>query len=49
MSIVNFRCDQTICGDIHAATEREWIEANGIGGFSSSTVAGLNTRRYHAY
>jgi predicted glycogen debranching enzyme len=27
--------------------EREWLETNGIGGFSSSTVAGLNTRRYH--
>jgi len=26
---------------------REWLETNGIGGFSSSTVIGLNTRRYH--
>ncbi|HSE18789.1 MAG TPA: amylo-alpha-1,6-glucosidase [Pyrinomonadaceae bacterium] len=25
----------------------EWLETNGIGGFSSSTVTGLNTRRYH--
>src|SRR5213082_516482 len=25
----------------------EWLEANGLGGFASSTVAGLNTRRYH--
>ena len=25
----------------------EWLETNGIGGFSSSTVIGLNTRRYH--
>lgn len=25
----------------------EWLETNGIGGFASSTVLGLNTRRYH--
>jgi predicted glycogen debranching enzyme len=29
------------------ATSREWLETNGIGGFSSSTIIGLNTRRYH--
>ena len=27
--------------------EREWLETNVLGGFASSTVAGLNTRRYH--
>src|SRR5690242_9254080 len=26
---------------------REWLETNGIGGFASSTVMGMNTRRYH--
>lgn len=25
----------------------EWLETNGLGGFASSTVDGLNTRRYH--
>jgi predicted glycogen debranching enzyme len=25
----------------------EWLETNGIGGFASSTISGLNTRRYH--
>ncbi len=29
------------------ASQREWLETNGIGGFSSSTVAGMNIRRYH--
>jgi len=29
------------------ALTREWLETNGIGGFSSSTIVGLNTRRYH--
>jgi predicted glycogen debranching enzyme len=35
------------CGDLDAALRREWLETNGIGGFSSSTIIGLNTRRYH--
>jgi predicted glycogen debranching enzyme len=26
---------------------REWLETNGIGGYASSTVCGINTRRYH--
>ena len=36
-----------ICGDLDAALQREWLETNGLGGFASSTIAGLNTRRYH--
>src|SRR6516225_5151134 len=35
------------CGDLDAALRREWLETNGIGGFASSTIIGLNTRRYH--
>ena len=27
--------------------EREWIITNGIGGYASSTVLGINTRKYH--
>jgi len=27
--------------------QREWLETNGIGGFASSTIWGMNTRRYH--
>ena len=40
--------DQDICGNLDAALSREWLETNGLGGFASSTIAGLNTRRYHA-
>jgi predicted glycogen debranching enzyme len=36
-----------ICGDLNAALHREWLETNGLGGFASSTIIGLNTRRYH--
>lgn len=36
-----------ICRDLDQAFHREWLETNGIGGFASSTIIGLNTRRYH--
>lgn len=36
-----------ICGRLSVAESREWLCANGIGGFASGTVAGLLTRRYH--
>lgn len=28
--------------------QREWLEADGLGGFASGTAAGIRTRRYHA-
>jgi len=34
-------------GDLEVALRREWLETNGLGGFASSTIVGLNTRRYH--
>jgi predicted glycogen debranching enzyme len=30
------------------ALTREWLEADGLGGFASGTAAGIRTRRYHA-
>ncbi|MGH7230110.1 MAG: amylo-alpha-1,6-glucosidase [Nitrospiraceae bacterium] len=27
---------------------REWLEADGLGGFASGTISGIRTRRYHA-
>ena len=39
--------NRDICRELSSATRREWLETNGIGGFASSTIAGLNTRRYH--
>jgi predicted glycogen debranching enzyme len=41
------RVDQSACRDLEEARKLEWLETNGLGGFSSSTVIGLNTRRYH--
>ena len=41
------KLNQESLRDLNTAASREWLETNGIGGFSSSTVIGLNTRRYH--
>jgi predicted glycogen debranching enzyme len=40
--------NSTICNDFAESSSREWLETNGIGGFACSTIAGANTRRYHA-
>src|SRR2546427_8480124 len=39
--------DQESCRNLERALSHEWLETNGLGGFSSSTIAGMNTRRYH--
>ena len=36
-----------VCGDLPAASRREWLATNGLGGYASGTLAGINTRRYH--
>ncbi|MBK5294173.1 MAG: glycogen debranching enzyme family protein [Acidobacteriia bacterium] len=36
-----------VCASLDLACRKEWIETNGLGGFASSTIIGLNTRRYH--
>ena len=36
-----------VCGNLDLALGKEWLETNGLGGFASSTIVGMNTRRYH--
>ncbi len=36
-----------LCGDLDAASTREWLVTDGLGGFAMGTVGGLRTRRYH--
>jgi len=33
--------------NLEKGTKREWLITNGLGGYSSSTVIGINTRKYH--
>jgi predicted glycogen debranching enzyme len=35
-------------GDFEKAIGTEWLETNGLGGYASSTVLGINTRKYHS-
>ncbi len=39
--------ERDACGNPEAACKLEWLETRGLGGFASSTIPGLNTRRYH--
>ncbi|MGH9853522.1 MAG: glycogen debranching enzyme N-terminal domain-containing protein, partial [Blastocatellia bacterium] len=39
--------DHETCRNPDSALRKEWLETNGLGGFASSTITGLNTRRYH--
>lgn len=36
-----------VCHDLDQALKKEWLETNGLGGYASSTIVGVNTRRYH--
>ncbi len=39
---------QDVCRDFASSSKLEWLETNGTGAFAMGTVAGVNTRRYHA-
>src|SRR5262252_9841043 len=39
--------DREQCIDLEFSLSREWLETNGLGGYASSTIPGINTRRYH--
>ena len=41
------RFGRQLCGDLDAASQREWLVPDGLGGYAMGTVAGLRTRRYH--
>jgi len=45
---VSIQFGPDIRANLETALSREWLETNALGGFASSTLAGLNTRRYHA-
>ena len=42
---IQFNVEQ--CSDLQFLRSREWLVTNGIDGYASSTIAGMNTRRYH--
>jgi glycogen debranching enzyme len=42
------RIDSATLRDFSRASKLEWLDTNGTGAFAMGTVAGVNTRRYHA-
>ena len=44
---MGLQLDPQTCCHLDAAIQREWLVTNGLGGYASGTVAGVNTRRYH--
>lgn len=39
--------DKAVLSDFKEATQFEWLETNGLGGWAGSSITGTNTRRYH--
>jgi len=47
MKIPSINMRREMLSKIDEALGKEWIISNGLGGYASSTVLGLNTRKYH--
>jgi len=47
MDIPAICLDQEVLSRFEDAIKKEWLVTNGLGGYASSTVLGLNTRKYH--
>jgi len=47
MGLPLINLDRTVFSNFDSAIQKEWLVANGLGGYASSTVLGLNTRKYH--
>ena len=45
--VIMLHKDASTLQDFSSATTCEWLETNGLGGWSSSSIIGCNTRRYH--
>ncbi len=45
--MTSLECAEHITQDISRASQLEWLETNGLGGWASSSICGANTRRYH--
>jgi predicted glycogen debranching enzyme len=40
--------DKSVLNNYTEAIQHEWLETNGLGGWSGSSIIGCNTRRYHS-
>ncbi len=47
MKLPSISLAQEMLSRFEEAIQKEWIITNGLGGYASSTVLGINTRKYH--
>ncbi len=47
MKLPKIKLEKEQLENLEFALNKEWIITNGLGGYASSTVLGLNTRKYH--
>jgi len=47
MKLPSITLSRKTLSNFEEAIQREWIITNGLGGYASSTVLGINTRKYH--
>ncbi len=47
MGLPKISLGRNVLSNVDDALTREWIITNGLGGYASSTVLGVNTRKYH--
>ena len=47
MSLPTLALNQEALSRFGEATKKEWLITNGLGGYASSTILGINTRKYH--
>ena len=47
ISLPQIRIDRDVLSNLEKALNLEWVVTNGLGGYASSTILGVNTRKYH--
>ncbi len=47
MDLPRIHLGRSVLSKVDEALRREWLVTNGLGGYASSTVLGINTRKYH--
>ncbi len=47
MKLPTLSFDSEVFSNLDSSLRKEWLVTNGLGGYSSSTILGINTRKYH--
>jgi predicted glycogen debranching enzyme len=46
---MEFQLTANECRNLETSSEKEWLLANGIGGYAMGSASGINSRRYHGH